>query len=133
MKSRYLRHVLLSVGFLLMTSATAWAQRPAHYYPLHAPLSPYLYYSAINTTGLPNYYTYIRPAQRFQSYLERRPTDLARLETRVRLDESRVAEMIQRHLEVRETTGLGAPATPATFMDYSHYFSRPPVAPKKYP
>ena len=128
MISRSVLRGLMALGLFVCAGNVAWAQRPAHYFPLHQPLSPYLYYSAINTTGLPNYYTYIRPQTQFRAFLERRVSENLRGgETggRIRLDENRVAEIVARQLEVRETTGLGATALHGTYMDYSHYFSQP--------
>jgi hypothetical protein len=115
------RSAVLALGLLLMTGSAAWAQRSPHYSPVRPPISPYLYYSAINTTGLPNYFTYVRPAIQFQAFTQRRAFD-ARLETRVRMDDERVTGIVERQLRLRETTGLGAPAVAGTFMDFSHYY-----------
>jgi hypothetical protein len=122
-----LRVGLVAAGLFLLAGTSAWAQRPAHYYPLRQPISPYLFYSAINTTGLPNYYTYVQPRLQFQTFLERTRLLTGRFDDRNRLGEIRLSPTPPtRVLEVRETTGYGAPALPGTFMEYSHYYSITP-------
>jgi hypothetical protein len=114
------------LGFLVVLfcgSTQAFAQTPAHYYPVRPPISPYFAYSAINTTGLPNYYTYIRPAQQQAQYaMMAEQANRMSAATRVVLTEQSVGEMVQRQLMERQTTGYGAPAVAATFQDLSHFY-----------
>jgi hypothetical protein len=120
----FLKCSFLVAGLFLASGGVARAQRPAHYFPVRPPLSPYLYYSAVNTTGLPNYYTYIRTTQQFQSFLDRSRAQIGRIENRLRLgDTGGVSDEAARQVELRETTGYGSPAVPGTFMEYSHYYS----------
>ncbi|MGE0756004.1 MAG: hypothetical protein AB7F89_19980 [Pirellulaceae bacterium] len=106
----------------LSGSQAVYGQRPAHYAPSRPVLSPYFFYSAINTTGLPNYYTYVRPAIQFEAFLQRSNVMAGRADTRSRLTDGEVTSIVERQLRLRETTGAGAPALPGNYMDLSHFY-----------
>lgn len=125
MITRHLLGGLLAVGIFLGSSGVAMAQRPAHYVPVKPPISPYFMYSEINTTGLPNYYTYLLPAQQYRNFVSKTDPNFARFEERITLAGDRVEQLIERQLELRQTTGVGAPAAPATFMELSHFYNKP--------
>jgi hypothetical protein len=122
--------VVASTLFLLFaSSASAWAQypRPSHYYPARPPISPYFGYAQINTTGIPNYYTYVRPAQEQAALYTRTYSRNNAFYTppRTGVNESLIADMVVDRLNVRETTGIGAPSTAATFQDRMHFYPAP--------
>lgn len=118
------------VGLFLGLSSEASAQRPAHYRPIRPPFSRYFGYSAFNTTGIPNYYLYVRPAQQYdalqyQTFLEHeRPETFEAAGSRTTLDENRVRDIFDRQLELRGTTGVGAPAQAASYQNYSHFYPK---------
>jgi hypothetical protein len=121
-------HIQL-LGFavaIICGGAEAFAQLPAHYYPVKPPMSPYFAYSAFNTTGLPNYYTYVRPALQEQQYMRmaEQASRAAMVSSRIVLSEQAVGEIVQRTLMERQTTGYGAPAVAATFQDLSNFYPR---------
>ena len=120
---------VLVISFSYGSAAFAQGTLPSHYIPVRPTISPYFAYSAINTTGLPNYYTYIQPLQQ-QALIGQRVQQQIRAssstaDNRVTLNERTFGEMLDRHLQQRLTTGGGAPATAATYQNYSHYYQRP--------
>ena len=121
------RSLLCVVAGLLIALACqdADAQRPAHYYPARPTFSPYLLYNQVNLTGIPNYYSYVQPATQYRDFLSRaQPTNRGTgRETLV--SEQAVARIIQQELRERSTTGIGAAAVPASYGNYSHFYSRP--------
>ncbi len=130
MKLRYLLLPSLILLSLLLDNAHGQGRLPSQYVPARPTISPYFAYSAINTTGLPNYYTYIQPLQQ-QSQLGylALPASRAPLayDGRMTLTESSLSELLDRQLRQRLTTGGGAPATASTFQNYSHFY--PSLAP----
>jgi hypothetical protein len=44
-------------------------------------------------------------------------------ETRMTLNEDRVADLVAERIEVRQNTGVGSVAQPATYMTYSHFYT----------
>lgn len=105
----------------------AMAQSSAQYIPPRPAISPYFAYSAVNTTGLPNYYTYIRPAQQARTFFEKEQANRARDEARLILDERRLDDLSQRRVDQRSTTGTGTTAVAGAFQQYSHYYPNPAV------
>jgi hypothetical protein len=130
MKMQFLSSTIPALMIAWSTmSLTALAQGPlpARYTPARPTISPYFAYSAINTTGLPNYYTYVQPFQQTQ-YTTAARRDLVApnsYDSRVSLTERSIEELLDRRLSQRLTTGGGAPATAATFQNYSHFYPRP--------
>ena len=109
---------------VIVSSQGASAQRPRKFQPARATFSPYLLYSQFNGTGIPNYYSYVRPArdardfvQRVQSVSQRQPltTDI----------EQAVDSALDEKLRQRQTTGSGQPFMPALFNDRSHFYPSP--------
>ncbi len=128
MKKRYFVWGLLAALLIIGSSSEAQAQRPAHYYPARPTFSPYLFYRQFNATGLPNYYTQIRPANRFYQEFVARSRAAPRIEARQTLiGERHVAEIVENQLRQRATTGIGQPSIPAQFMDTSHYYPATPI------
>ncbi len=119
-----LRVVACLVAATCMADSQAQAQRPAHYYPARPTFSPYLLYRQINLTGIPNYYTYVRPATQYRDFLVRsQPSPRSR--QRLVGDSDAVARIIERELRQRPSTGIGAAAIPARYGDYSHFYRAP--------
>lgn len=118
---------LLSLLAVLAIGSIAAAQRPSHYYPARPPISPYMGYSNVNTTGLPAYYATVRPTMDFQSVVRSYRTGSAfapaPVAMRTTLDDERVADMVAQRIEVRQSTGVGATSVPSTFMTYSHFYT----------
>lgn len=110
---------LLVVGFCCQ----AQAQRPTHYYPARPTFSPYLLYGQLNTTGVPNYYSYVRPSVQFRDYLQR-PAPQGDPRTQV-LTQDRLETALENQLRQRPTTGIGQPNVPARFMESSHFYPQP--------
>ena len=128
MKSQRLnggRLFLCAVAGLLMALACqdVQAQRPAQYYPARPTFSPYLLYKQVNLTGIPNYYSYVRPATAFQDFVTRAPTVYRQAPRETLINEQAVARVIQQELRERTTTGIGAAAVPAVYGNYSHFYS----------
>jgi hypothetical protein len=122
---------MVAATFLLGTAvAEAQFPRPAHYTPARPPLSPYFGYAQINTTGLPSYYTFVRPAQEAAALYSRTysRTNAYYTPPSGALNESLIADMVVDRLEVRQTTGIGAPSVPATFQNRLHYYSPSPIS-----
>ena len=116
--------VCVSAGFLLVGSVSdASAQQPAHYYPARPTFSPYLFYNQFNGTGLPNYYTFVRPAQIYSDYAARtRPSYYAESQRQSLISQQQVAEIVDNKIRERLTTGVGAASQAATFQNTSHYY-----------
>ena len=122
--------ILAAICVLGLLGEKAHAQtRPSHYVPARPTISPYFAYSAINTTGLPNYYTYIQPLQQ-QTQLalaaQADPRQTLGYDNRIAFTERSLGEALDRQLRQRSTTGAGAPATAATFQDYGHFYPSMP-------
>ncbi len=123
-------HLLaFTFGFVLVfaSSQAAQAQRPATYYPARQTFSNFLLYRQLNGTGIPNYYSYVRPANQNRDFLNRisRPVVGQRQSLSV---EQEVARALDTQLRQRVTTGIGQPSVPAQFGNTSHFYpqSRPP-------
>ena len=118
---------ILAVLIGIALSDHAQAQRPAYYYPARPTFSPYLFYGQFNGTGLPNYYTQIRPASRYyQEYLSRSRVSQQGGFRQTMSGERQVLSRIENQLSQRPTTGIGQPAVPAQFLDTSHFYPRSP-------
>ncbi len=120
--------VCVSAGFLLFSSAAdVSAQHPAHYYPARPTFSPYLLYNQFNGTGLPNYYSFVRPAQIYNDYASRtRPSYYAESQRQSLISQQQVAEIVDNQIRERLTTGIGAASQAATFQNTSHYYPQQP-------
>ncbi len=126
MKSILRMVACLAAGFVMATAASsAQAQRPAHYYPSRPTFSPYLLYRQLNLTGIPNYYSYVQPATQYRDFLIRGQTRPAAARRESLIGAREIANMVERRLEQRPSTGIGAPAIPARYGDYSHYYNAP--------
>lgn len=114
---------LLLVG----RSEDVQAQRPTRYYPARPILSPYLPYGRFSPTGLRNFYIPIRPATRpyQESVLQSQATHRSQLRQTL-IDKRRIAEVVDKRLRERTTTGAGQPSAAAQFMDTSHFYSSAP-------
>ena len=121
--NKYLIPAWFSLLFAVEGSVQAQSH-PSHFVPARPTISPYFAYSAVNTTGLPNYYTYIQPLQQHTQIAAAFTDPRVSLgyENRAVLTERSIAELLDRQLRQRVTTGGGAPSTAATFQTYSHYY-----------
>jgi hypothetical protein len=115
---------LVAGSVMAMAASQAQAQRPAHYYPARPTFSPYFLYRQVNTTGIPNYYSFVEPAKQYRDFMVRRPTTARRTESLIG-DSKTVARLIERELRERPSTGIGAAAVPARYGDYGHFYSTP--------
>jgi hypothetical protein len=119
---------LLATLFVATLATSAAAQGPAHYYPAKPTFSTYLLYRQLNTTGIPNYYQYVRPASQFRDFTDRTPAAIGAEARRQTLTvEQQVAIVLENELRTRATTGIGQPSVPAQFNDTSHFFPRPDI------
>lgn len=117
---------VLAALFMIGAATSASAQRPAHYYPTRPTFSAYLLYNQFNGTGIPNYYSFVRPEQNFRDYsrtVERFPTGQRQPVATV---EEQVGRALDNQLRQRASTGVGAAAVPARYGDTSHFFPRTP-------
>lgn len=110
--------------FVTAMAEQTHAQRPAHYYPARPTFSTYLLYRQFNATGIPNYYSYVRPETQYRDFLTRPTRDYGRQTLTVEQEVSRVLET---HLRQRTSTGIGQPAMSAQFGDTSHFYQRPNI------
>ena len=116
----------ISSVIVLLTTSTVSAQNPAHYYPARPVFSPYLFYGQFNGTGIPNYYTFVRPGQIYQEYASRRQTGNFDGDQRQRLiSENQVEAIVDNQLRQRLSSGVGSTTLPAGFQDRSHFYPRP--------
>lgn len=126
MNKRYFVWGLFAALLLIGSSESAQAQRPAHYYPARPVFSPYLYYGQFNSTGLPNYYTQVRPQTTFyRDFLSRAHAAPRALDRQSLMGERQVAEIVENQLRQRLTTGIGQPSVQARFLDTSHFYTNP--------
>jgi hypothetical protein len=103
----------------------AWSQpRATSYRPGTPPISPYFGYSQVNTTGLPNYYAYVRPQEQLRS-LAQNESLTATQQTPALTSEKLQLQVVERLLQMRPSTGIGAEQRAGTFMNYSHYYTVP--------
>ncbi|WP_372718236.1 hypothetical protein [Novipirellula sp.] len=118
--------VCVSAGFLLGGNASnVSAQQPAHYYPARPTFSPYLFYRQFNGTGLPNYYTFVRPREIYNDYVSRtRPSYYAESQRQSLITQQQVSDIVDNQIRERLTTGVGAASQAATFQNTSHYYPR---------
>ena len=125
----------VAVAAGLIATEQASAQR-VPYYQTRSPISPYLYLNRGSVGGVPSYYAWVRPQQEIR--------DLAQ---RQQLQQQRVIG-IERQLLVRPATELAPSAAqpgelylrPGTlaapqntvggYMNYSHFYPTPAVAPR---
>jgi len=129
MSKQYLLALAATVVLLAGSSGAASAQRPAHYYPARPKFSNFLLYQQFNATGIPNYYTFVQPAQQYEQVLSRART--SQLRTRVPLTvEQEVAAALDAQLKQRLSTGIGRPAIPAQFNETSHFYQIPRYQPR---
>ncbi|EMI20493.1 secreted protein [Rhodopirellula maiorica SM1] len=128
MKKFYLA-VCVAAGFLLGGNASsASAQQPAHYYPARPTFSPYMFYRQFNGTGLPNYYTFVRPREIYRDYITRsRPSYYAESQRQRVISQDQVSEIVDNQIRERLTTGVGMASQAASFQNTSHYYPRTPV------
>ena len=116
--------LVLVTLFVVAASQKAQAQRPAHYYPARQPFSQYLLYRQVNSTGIPNYYSFVRPATQFRDFVSRSRPETARRQT-VNAVGNEVRDVLQSQLRQRPTTGIGQPAIPATYGETLQFYARP--------
>ncbi len=116
--------LLLAALFVIAASQETHAQRPAHYYPARPTFSTYLLYRQLNSTGIPNYYSYVRPATQYRDFLTR--SEARDNSSRQTLSlEGEVARVLDSQLRQRATTGIGQPSVPARFNDTTHFYTQP--------
>ena len=114
--------IALAIGFVIGMSDTAEAQRPGHFFPARPTFSSYLLYRQVNNTGIPNYYSYVRPANQNRTL---RPATINSTSRRQALSiEDEVAKVLESQLRQRVTTGIGQPSVAAQFGDTSHFYPR---------
>ena len=120
--------LLLAALFVIAACQQTHAQRPAHYYPARPTFSTYLLYRQINTTGIPNYYSYVRPETQYRDYLSR--SQARSNSSRQTLSvEGEVSRILDSQLRQRASTGIGQPSIPARFNDTSHFYA--PTRPRR--
>lgn len=126
MKKINLTCCLLAAMLVTAMTQDAQAQRPAQYYPAKPTFSTYFLYRQLNGTGIPNYYSYVKPATQYRDFLTR--AQPMREEARTTLSvEGEVSRILDSQLRQRSTTGIGQPAYPAQFGETSHFYPRTPV------
>lgn len=113
---------LVAAFMVIAVCQETQAQRPAHYYPARPTFSTYLLYRQLNSTGIPNYYQYVRPATQFRDFLSRSQARTTSARQTVSV-EGQVAEILDKQLRQRATTGIGQAAVPARFNDTSHFYT----------
>ncbi len=118
--------VVFAALFVIASSQSAEAQRPAHYYPARQTFSNYLLYAQLNGTGIPNYYSYVRPANQFTEFLARSQNDLTRGPATLTV-EQQVGRALDAQLRQRVTTGIGQASVPAQFGNTSHFYQQTTV------
>ncbi len=118
---------LLAAVMVIGMAQSARAQRPAHYYPARPAFSSYLLYRQLNATGIPNYYSYVRPATQYRDFLARNPQAPNEGRQTLMRVEREVARVVETQLRQRTTTGIGQPSVPAQFGEMSHFYPRSPV------
>jgi hypothetical protein len=113
---------LLAALFVVGIADRASAQRPSHFYPARPTFSAYLLYKQFNATGIPNYYTFVRPEVNFRDYVRRTERFPASQRQPVSNIEEQVGRALESQLRQRTSTGIGTPAVPARYGDTSHFF-----------
>lgn len=121
MKKQYLIWSTLAVLFVVGLATESQAQRPAHYYPTRPTFSPYMFYRQFNGTGLPNYYTFVRPRSIYRDFLKREQAPSVQRNQRL-INEGDVSVIVDNALRERATTGIGQAAQAGRFMDTSHFY-----------
>lgn len=129
MCDRSILAAVLAAMLMSLSVSTAAAQQPAHFYPARPKFSNYLLYQQFNATGIPNYYTFVQPAERFQRALSQAEAPRQRAQVPLTLEQE-VAAVLDAQLSQRLTTGVGRPAVPAQFNQTSHYYRIPRFAPR---
>ncbi len=122
--SRGRKLLFVAAGLMMaLLAQQAEAQRPAHFYPARPTFSPYLLYRQVNLTGIPNYYSYVRPATAYRDFLTRSQETYRPGQRQTLISEQAVARIVTEQLRERGTTGIGAAAVPAVYGNYSHFYS----------
>ena len=94
------------------------SQRSPVYTPQRPTISPYFGLFQYNTTGLPNYYAFVRPRQDLLSDLSREANRIERLEF-----QSGVRSTAQGRSLIREPApGVGTTSRAATFLNLDPYY-----------
>lgn len=121
--------VLLGFTSLWLFASSADAQYGVgRYQPARPTFSPYLFYGQFNGTGIPNYYTFVRPGQIYQEYIHRNAlTPNPGNDRQSLITEQQVSQLIDTQLRQRQTTGVGTNAVPASFQNTSHFFPVPRI------
>lgn len=114
-----------ALAFVVVACQNATAQRPNHFTPARQTFSPYLLYNQVNSTGIPNYYTYVQPATQFRDFVNQIPPETRRAPRQPLVNERAVARILDQQLRERATTGIGAASVPASFGNRSHYYTAP--------
>lgn len=115
MRSSICSLLLASIAVLVCLSPVASAQGPrgARYQPARPTVSPYLDLFRLNTSPLPNYYTYVRPFQEQQAFNQQTTAAL-----------QQVRQGFQQSQALRQEDQTFAPTgTGATFRNFLHYYS----------
>lgn len=125
MRNINLPALVCAILFVAASCQSVDAQRPAHYYPARQTFSNYLLYRQLNGTGIPNYYSYVRPAQQNREFVSRARSYDSRGGRQSLNVEQEVARALESRLTQRLNTGVGQPAVPAQFGETSHFYRRP--------
>ncbi|MEO2046114.1 MAG: hypothetical protein ABGX16_06015 [Pirellulales bacterium] len=123
MKTQYNRLLaILVLGFALVPSERACAQRARKYQPARPTTSPYLNLLRTNVSGVPNYYSFVRPQQKQReinlnerSIRQRQARTLGKIENTLQ----------QGRLPIQSTgsgSGFMLQGTRSTFMTPSRYY-----------
>lgn len=121
MRKLHLLAFALGLVFVVAVSPKTQAQRPARFYPARPTFSNFLLYRQLNGTGLPNYYSFIRPSTQYRDFLRRSNRPTARDRTTLSVEQE-VARALESQLRQRVSTGIGQPSVPAQFNDTSHFY-----------
>jgi len=127
MKNMNLPAFVCAVLFVAVSCQSVDAQRPAHYVPARQTFSNYLLYRQINGTGIPNYYSFVRPAQQSRDFASRAQVFDSRAGRQSLTVQQEVARAIESQLTQRPFTGVGRAAVPAQFGETTHFYRRPPI------
>ena len=115
--------VLGFVSFAYANSASAQSS----YQPARPTFSPYFSYFQVNTTGLPNYQTFIAPERRIRAQFQQEQARIRSVEqTGIRLQRD-VTRLAVGGL-VRQTDATRRVVPAATFLNYSGFYPQQQAA-----
>ena len=110
--------VLVAVGFAMPRSASAQSYT---YQPSRPTFSPYFSYFQVNTTGLPDYQTFIQPQRQLRAQIQREQNRLRSVE-RTQLSLQREATRLRLGSMIREDPNARRVVPAARFLNYSGFF-----------